>query len=176
MEKAQNILKINLHKKTFLFCSHIHKNVVKLPIYCSYLKGMSSGRAEGQWSDQFYSKGWVIFLLSSNLQLLNEQNNFGLNQLIQWSRVRLKQEQMRAFGVHIANSLLQLSVTLVCMDMFVHLSKRWLKEVEIALLFINISNDKTERSHTTEVNTTHPFFPPYIIFSHCAPFTLTGSA
>lgn len=56
------------------------------------MKGMSSGRKRererGRVERSFYSKGWVISLLSTNLQLLNIQNNFGLNQVIQWSRVK----------------------------------------------------------------------------------------
>ena len=89
------------------FCAHIRENLLKLPIYCSYLvryvlrqgeeRRGEEGRGGAQWS--FSSKGWVIFLLSTNLQLLNIQNNFGLNQVIQWSKVKSKagtDERLRA--------------------------------------------------------------------------------
>lgn len=48
----------------------------------------TEGGLGGRPESPFPSQGWVIFLLSANLHLLNIQNNFGLNQIIQWVRVK----------------------------------------------------------------------------------------
>lgn len=62
----------------------------------------------------------MIFLLSTNLQLLNIQNNFGLNHCSIEAELRVKQEQMRAFGACVANYLAgECGGTSVCTDVCV---------------------------------------------------------
>lgn len=84
----------NLYKYFQVLLSHPWKISSDCQFIALILKGMSSGKRkrgeskEGTVVWSYYSEGWVIFLLSTNLQLLNFQNNSGLNQLIQWSRVK----------------------------------------------------------------------------------------
>lgn len=70
----------------------------------------------GQWIDNFLEGMSVIYLLSANLHLFNIQNNLTSMKRSSEAELRVKQEQMRAHGWLLMESMMAivLDVGLAC--------------------------------------------------------------